>query len=98
MRMCPICMRVADLYRDEFMLGLTVGETEFDDWLDAERVRCRDAAIKIFDRLIRALIQRGRHEEALSRANRLAEIDPLREETHRLVISQEAIVSGRESP
>lgn len=89
--------RIADLYRDDFGLGLDIGEPEFDAWLHAERIRCRDAAIALFDRLVRALIVLGRHDEALARANRLTEIDPLREETHRLAIAQEAVVSGRAS-
>ena len=89
--------RLADLYRDDFGLGLEIGEPDFDGWLQSERIRCRDAAISLFDRLVRALVNLGRHEEALTRANRLAEIDPTREETHRLVIAQEAIVSGRAS-
>ena len=89
--------RLADLYRDDFGLGLEIGEPDFDGWLESERIRCRDAAISLFDRLVRALVNLGRHEEALTRANRLAEIDPTREETHRLVIAQEAIVSGRAS-
>jgi DNA-binding SARP family transcriptional activator/Flp pilus assembly protein TadD len=89
--------RIADLYRNDFGLGLDIGESDFDAWLQTERVRCRDAAITLFDRLVRALIGLGRHEEALTRANRLAEIDPTREETHRLVIAEEAIVSGRAS-
>ncbi|WP_158817161.1 BTAD domain-containing putative transcriptional regulator [Methylocapsa sp. S129] len=90
-------MRTADLYRNDFAQGLEIGEPDFDAWLSAERMRSREAAIALFDRLIRALISLGRHDEALRRANRLAEIDPLREETHRLAISQEAIVSGRAS-
>ena len=89
--------RLADLYRDDFGLGLELGEPDFEGWLQSERIRCRDAAISLFDRLVRALVNLGRHEEALTRANRLAEIDPTREETHRLVIAQEAIVSGRAS-
>lgn len=89
--------RIADLYRNDFGLGLEIGESDFDAWLHSERVRCRDAAVSLFDRLVRALIDLGRHDEALTRANRLAEIDPTREETHRLVIAQEAIVSGRAS-
>jgi DNA-binding SARP family transcriptional activator/Flp pilus assembly protein TadD/TolB-like protein len=89
--------RMADLYRNDFGLGLEIGEADFDAWLHGERVRCRDAAIALFDRLVRALAGLGRHEEALGRANRLAEIDPTREETHRLVIAEEAIVSGRAS-
>ena len=87
----------ADLYRGDFAAGLDIGETEFDAWLHAERLRMRETAIAQFDRLVRALVDVGRHDEALQRANRLAEIDPLREETHRLVIAEEAAVSGRAS-
>src|SRR5450756_1036881 len=87
----------ADLYRDDFGQGLDIGEPDFDGWLRTERGRCRDAGIALLDRLVRALAGLGRHEEALARANRLAEIDPLREETHRLVIAQEAMASGRAS-
>jgi DNA-binding SARP family transcriptional activator len=89
--------RVADLYRDDFGLELEIGESDFDGWLRGERIRCRDAAISLFDRLVRMLSNLGRHEEALTRANRLAAIDPTREETHRLVIAEEAVVSGRAS-
>ena len=89
--------RTADLYRGDFGLGLEIGEPGFDAWLGSERVRCRDSAIALFDRLVRKLADSGRHEEALARANRLAEIEPTREETHRLVITEEAIVSGRAS-
>jgi len=88
---------VAELYRGDFAAGLEIGESEFDAWLDTERARCREAAIAVFDRLVRALADRGRHEDALRHAVRLAEIDPLREESLRLVMMQEAIVSGRAS-
>jgi DNA-binding SARP family transcriptional activator len=60
--------RLADLYRDDFGLGLELGEPDFDGWLQSGRIRCRDAAISLFDRLVRALVNLGRHEEALTRA------------------------------
>jgi DNA-binding SARP family transcriptional activator len=88
---------VARLYRGEFASGLEIGEAEFDGWLESERARCREMAIRVLDRLVRALTDADRHEEALDHANRLAAIDPLREETHRLVIAAEAVVSGRAS-
>ena len=89
--------RATDLYRGDLAAGLESGEAEFDAWLHAERIRMREMAIERFDRLVRALAELGRHDEALKRANRLADIDPLREETHRLVIAEEAAVSGRAS-
>lgn len=94
---CDALCRIADLYRGEFAAGLDVGESEFDVWLQAERLKHRESAITLFDRLTRSLAESGRHEEALRRANRLLEFEPLREETHRLVIAQETIVSGRAS-
>ncbi|WP_424630836.1 BTAD domain-containing putative transcriptional regulator [Bradyrhizobium sp. SYSU BS000235] len=89
--------QLAALYRDDLGTGLDIGESDFDAWLHQERARSRDTAISVFDRLIRGLAQLNRHQEALTFANRLAAIDPLREETHRLVIEEEAIVSGRAS-
>lgn len=90
-------MRAADAYREEFATGLDLGEAEFDDWLLAERSRCRDTAIRLIDRLVQTLMETDRSQEALDYANRLARIDPLREKTHRLVIACEAAVSGRAS-
>jgi DNA-binding SARP family transcriptional activator/Flp pilus assembly protein TadD len=93
----PALARAADLYRGDFAAGSDIGEPEFDDWLQAERLRCRDSAIRLMERLIRALADAARHEEALFYANRLVEMDPVREQTHRLVIAEEAAVSGRAS-
>jgi DNA-binding SARP family transcriptional activator/TolB-like protein/Flp pilus assembly protein TadD len=93
----PELTRAAELYRGEFATGAEIGEPDFDEWLQVERERVREAAISMFDRLVRELARHGRHEEALSRATALLAIDPMREETHRLVIAQEAIVSGRAS-
>jgi DNA-binding SARP family transcriptional activator len=82
-------------YRGPFGSELDVGEPPFDDWLQAERQRIADRAIALHDRLIAALIAQNRHQEALIQANALLAINPLREETHRTIIAQEAIVSGR---
>lgn len=89
--------KAADAYRGEFGSGLEIGESEFDEWLGDQRIRCGETAISILDRLVRLLAETGQHREALERANRLLEIEPFREETHRLVITQEDIVSGRAS-
>lgn len=88
---------VADSWRGEFGSGLELGEADFDDWLQSERTRLRETVVSVFDRLVRELASAGRHDEALTRATALLAIDPLREETHRLVIAEEAVVSGRAS-
>ena len=87
----------AALYRGDFGHALEIDEEEFDQWLAQERVRAKDNAIEVHDALIRLLAANGDYREALEWANRLAMIDPYREETHRLVIATEEKVSGRAS-
>jgi DNA-binding SARP family transcriptional activator len=89
--------QAAASYRGDFGKGAEIGENEFDRWLQDERSRTREIAIGLFDRLVRVLADAGQHQDALTFANRLIEIEPLREESHRLVIAEEAIVSGRAS-
>ncbi|WP_368855712.1 BTAD domain-containing putative transcriptional regulator, partial [Proteus mirabilis] len=74
-----------------------MGEAEFDERLEGERTRCREAIISVLDSLVHLLAAAGQHREALERANRLLEIEPFREASHRLVIQQEEIISGRAS-
>jgi|GEM_PF-5411834 len=87
----------ASLYRGEFGHALELDEEGFDDWLKAERARTQETAIAALDTLVRKLAALGAHREALQNANRLLTVDPLREETHRLVIAEEDAVSGRAS-
>lgn len=87
----------AELYRGDFGLGAELAEPDYDTWLNSERARLREAAVSMLDRLVRDLDQVKKHDAALRFANRLCEIDPLREKSHRLVILQEAAVSGRAS-
>jgi tetratricopeptide (TPR) repeat protein/TolB-like protein len=49
------------------------------------------------DCLVREFARAGRHQDALTQATALLALSPLREETHRLIIAQEAVVSGRAS-
>jgi len=87
---------VADLYRDDFDLGLDIGEPDFDAWLRTERGRCRDAAIGCSTAWSARWLARAARGSAGARQP-AREIDPLREETQRLVIAQEAMASGRAS-
>src|SRR5437588_1803751 len=58
--------RVAASYRGDFGAGLALTDEPFEEWLLPERVRMREAAITIGDRLVRLLAQQGRSHEALS--------------------------------
>jgi DNA-binding SARP family transcriptional activator/TolB-like protein len=89
--------RAVSVYRGAFGLGLEIGEPDFDDWLRAERERVDDSVVPLMDCLVREFARAGRHQDALTQAMALLALSPLREETHRLIIAQEAVVSGRAS-
>ncbi|WP_371424189.1 tetratricopeptide repeat protein [Tardiphaga sp.] len=91
----PDLMRVCASYQGAFGVGLESVEPAFDDWLRGERQRVMDRAIVLHDRLVKALERDGQQQEALVAANALLAINPIREETHRLIIALEAVVSGR---
>jgi DNA-binding SARP family transcriptional activator len=91
----PDLMRVCAAYQGAFGAGLEGVEPTFDDWLRGERQRVMDRAIVLHDRLVKALERDGQHQEALVVANALLAINPIREETHRLIIALEAVMSGR---
>jgi DNA-binding SARP family transcriptional activator len=91
----PALRRVCTAYQGAFAAGLEGVEPAFDDWLRGERQRVMDRAIVLHDRLVKALERNGQHQEALVVANALLAINPIREETHRLIIALEAVVSGR---
>jgi DNA-binding SARP family transcriptional activator/tetratricopeptide (TPR) repeat protein len=90
-------MNAISAYRGPFGQGLETGELDFDNWLTAERQRIDEHVITLRDQLVRNLASAGRHQEALAQSTALLAMSPLREETHRLIIEQEAIVSGRAS-
>ncbi|MEZ5831564.1 MAG: BTAD domain-containing putative transcriptional regulator [Dongiaceae bacterium] len=75
--------RAAALYRGELLDGLNLPNASFNDWLGAERRRLHDVAIHVLSHLV--AIQSG--ETAISTAQRLLELDPLREESHRTLMS-----------
>jgi Flp pilus assembly protein TadD/DNA-binding SARP family transcriptional activator len=84
-------------YRGPFGVDLETDDSEFDEWLRGERQRIDDVVVPPMDRLVRQHSAAGRHQDALTQANVLLGINPLREETHRLIIAEEAVLSGRAS-
>jgi DNA-binding SARP family transcriptional activator/TolB-like protein/predicted Zn-dependent protease len=93
----PELEAAADAYGGDFGLGVEIAEEEFDLWLVAERERSRTLAIDVFSALVRRVLAQGDVSEALRRALQLLELDPLREESHRLLLEVEARASGRAS-
>ena len=74
--------KAAALYCGELLEGVRLPSHAFDDWLLIERTRFHDMATGVLSRLLAT--QSG--EAALATAQRLLQIDPLREETHQALM------------
>jgi len=81
----------AALYRGPLLDGHGVRDDAFEEWLGVERSRLHDLAVDLFDRL--AASQSG--EAAIKTAQRLLQLDPAREETHRLLMRLYATAGQR---
>jgi TolB-like protein/Flp pilus assembly protein TadD len=72
----------AALYRGPLLDGHGVRDGGFDDWIRVERTRLHDLAVDVLERFVGS--QSG--EAAIATAQRLLQLDPAREETHRLLM------------
>jgi len=72
----------AALYRGPLLDGHGVQDDAFEDWIRVERARLHDLALDVLQRL--AASQSG--DAAIKTAQRLLQLDPAREETHRLLM------------
>jgi TolB-like protein/predicted Zn-dependent protease len=81
----------AALYRGPLLDGHGVRDDAFEDWLRAERTRLHELAISVFDRHARS--QSG--DAAIQAAQRLLQLDPAREETHRMLMRLYAAAGQR---
>ena len=71
------------LYRGELLHGLTVRESEYEEWLLMARARLCRFAYQAADRLVRALVDQGRIDEAIATLERRLAMDPACEPAHR---------------
>ena len=82
----PEALEVAtDLYRGDLLLGFTVNEPLFEEWLVAERERLREMALEALARLL-AHQAKAATERAIRTAVRLLGLDPLQEPVHRMLM------------
>src|SRR4029450_13975335 len=78
--------QAAALFRGDLLEGIDgVGEA-FETWLMAERGRLRNRAVGVLDRLLAVRMAEGATGEAMEVALRLLDVDPLREDVHRLIM------------
>jgi DNA-binding SARP family transcriptional activator len=78
--------RGAQLYRGDFLSGFPDVSPQFEEWVTWERRRLADLAAEILARLATARLQAGGFDEAVAAARRLVGLDPLREDSHRLLM------------
>jgi DNA-binding SARP family transcriptional activator/TolB-like protein/cytochrome c-type biogenesis protein CcmH/NrfG len=83
------------LYTGDLSGDLEINNSRFDEWLLLERQKLHALALKVFDSHVRALNAADEKEKALGVCEQLFALDPLRENTHRLLLTLEAAVNGR---
>src|SRR5215211_1674069 len=77
----------ATLFSGEFLEGFSVRDSpDFDDWQVGEASRLERELASALRRLVAQLAARGDFEQALPRAQRWLELDPLHEPAHRELI------------
>src|SRR5262245_25392433 len=75
--------RAAEIYRGDLLLGVSLSEPLFEEWLVGERDRLREVALEAFARLLAHQEQSGGTERGIQTAVRLLALDPLQEAVHR---------------
>jgi DNA-binding SARP family transcriptional activator/predicted ATPase/predicted negative regulator of RcsB-dependent stress response len=77
-----------ELYRDDFLDGFYVrAAPEFETWLLAERYRLREKLLLALHNLAKHYTTLRRYTLAIESAQRLLDLEPLREDAHRLLMT-----------
>ncbi|MDT8382389.1 MAG: BTAD domain-containing putative transcriptional regulator [Brevefilum sp.] len=80
-------MNAADLYRGRFMEGFSIPDSiPFEEWMVLKRERFNRMAYEVLNRLARYYELIGEYGQAIGCAQRQIELDPWREEVHRLIM------------
>lgn len=77
---------ISQLYRGELLDGVSVSSQELQDWLTFERTRCRNLAQQAYERAIERVHRHGHAPDAITLAQSLLKLDPLREQSHRILM------------
>ena len=76
------------LYNGDFLDGFDVGQApEFENWLLGQRARLRDQAVICLQQIASVLAEKGDDAAAIVHAQQLLELEPWREESHRLLMN-----------
>src|SRR5215468_12796654 len=78
--------RAAALYTGDLLVGLTLREPPFEDWLRVERTRLRERALHVLRQILSVEIAAADLEPAVQTAIRFLAIEPLSEPVHRTLM------------
>jgi DNA-binding SARP family transcriptional activator len=78
--------KAADLYRGDFLDGVTINEERFDQWVLGERDRLHRMALRGHMALFEMQSRRGATDDAIATAQRALRIDVLQEPMHRALM------------
>lgn len=76
----------ASLFEDDFLAGLEIPESDYEEWVSAERRRIRDIACRVLTGLAERRAVAGDFERAIEAAEQALALDALREDGHRLLM------------
>jgi len=79
--------RAAELYAGELLDNLILKDPGFDEWVGGERARFNALACTVFERAAKHRQSEGQFTEAIDITQRLVRLDPLREASHRLLMT-----------
>jgi DNA-binding SARP family transcriptional activator/class 3 adenylate cyclase len=85
----------ARLYAGEFLAGFPSVSNPFDEWVLLERSRTTNTVANILQRLVALHVERRDLDAALGAAEQLVSLDPLREDSHRLLMEVYAKMGRR---
>ncbi|HEV8306588.1 MAG TPA: BTAD domain-containing putative transcriptional regulator [Methylomirabilota bacterium] len=91
----PALDEAAGLYRGDFLAGVSVEASPFEDWLMSERERLRELALEALAKLLAGQRTAGALEAAIHTALTLLGLDPLQEPVHRTLMRLYAEVGRR---
>lgn len=83
--------RAVDIYRGDLLEGHGCNRSiALEEWLDHERLRLRDTALRAFGDLLDVALRRGADDDAQRTATRILSIDPAEEAAHRALMQVHA--------
>ena len=77
---------ITKLYGGEFLAGFPSISNPFDEWVLLQRSKTTNTVANILRKLASLQTERGNHDAALCAAEQLVSLDPLREDSHRLLM------------